>query len=75
MTKVEDSVFPKGVWVSVPDEDDNRIYRVKRNLLNADGSLTVYGGDRSKGGHQAYRAIMPDRLRLATAPPSREDES
>ena len=66
MSAIVDSPFVKGTWVMI--EDETGVFRVMRNHLNADGSLMLYGGDKSRYGRRGFRAVMPDRLVETTNP-------
>ena len=41
---------------------DRGTYKVMSTELNADGSVTLFGGDMDPGGRQSFRAVMPERL-------------
>lgn len=63
---VVDSPFVKGTWVRIVGSQGT--FKVMSNLLNPDGSLTLYGGDKNPRGHRRYRAVMPDRLVETVSP-------
>lgn len=71
---VVDSPFAKDTWVRIVGQQG--VFKVMRSLLNPDGSLTLYGGDKNPRGHRGYRAVMPSRLVETSSPyGDREEES
>lgn len=39
------------------------VYIVQRDEPNADGSISLYGGDKNPNGVRGFRDIMPERLK------------
>lgn len=39
------------------------MYIVQRDEPNADGSISLYGGDKNPNGVRGFRDIMPERLK------------
>lgn len=63
MTTETTSEFPEGMQVRLkPGEGELGTFRVYTDVLAADGSVTVYGGDVDPGGYRQFRSFMPDRL-------------
>lgn len=67
-----DSPFPKGTWVRITGAQGT--FRVMKNLLNPDGSLTLYGGDKNPRGHRSFRSVLPARLVETSSPYGDRDE-
>lgn len=63
MTTMETSEWKTGDRVKI--KGSTGIYVVQRDEPNADGSISLYGGDKDPNGCRGFRDIMPERLKAA----------
>lgn len=61
---IDDRPFAIGDWVRIAGSPS--IYKVMG--YSKDGSVSLYGGDPNPLGRRGSRAVMPDRLKPASAP-------